>query len=335
MENIHALFQFIATQIRGYGKENKKQRKFKAYYMETKADSRTNMAKVIDYVLWRFAFFFIAFFIAFQIHTNLLIAVIIAAVTLSLLHAGSTRIRNKKLQQLTKEKRRFIASQRVYQEMMNKTGVEIKSYIIKILEKSGFTDLEMINSDHRLILLKSVYNKEEVMISLNVYKGEYYVELKEMKEFVRFLIDHKVKTGIMITTSDFTSDCYELMEQLNDRYKMLIFNKEKLLKLIESNDMFPDEKEIDEMISNKISQRERKWEKYKSTALSQKKIKGYILLGIYLIIGAFYTPYKVYYMAVAGMVIGLGCIAIVVNILNKKNLREEGAQGLSELLRDK
>jgi len=160
------------------------------------------------------------------------------------------------------------------------------------------------------------------------------VELREVKEFVHVMEDNNTKRGIFITTSDFTKDSYDFINKLSKNYTLLPINKKQLLNIIKRSGLFPGEDEIDEMIENKISKTRNRLNEYRKTILSKNKIKGYIVLALYLTLTAWYTPYIIYYMVMAGFILALAFITFISNIDYDSGTEEDKPTDFKELLND-
>lgn len=334
MKKTEKLIARLSEELKKYKKNRSNSRRFKAFYSNTQEDKRNDVAKVMDYVLWRCFIFFAAFILTFLRHVNLYRAMFIAIIITSVYHVISIKARKEKVNELKVQKRRTIASQRVYKEILNKTIDEMKEYIRIIFTKVGFTDIEYANADHRSILLTANYNNNKVMLACYTYKNDFDVEVKDLKEFLCQLTQNNIKKGIIVTTSDFTQDSYHYLNQINDNYNLILLNREKLLKIIQANSMFPTEEEIDEVIENQISKKNKNWEKYKSAALSNKKIKGYLTLSIFLAIASFYIPYTMYYIVVASITMLLTLITFINYIRNKENNEEERWEDIESLFQN-
>ncbi len=334
MNKTNMFFQFLLNQIKGYRENKASSRRFRNYYMSNKEDMRGDTAKILDFMISRIMVFFIAFIVSFFKTGVFNKSLIITIVCVCIFHVISIKLRDKKLEIMKKQKRRYIASQKIYQEIMNNTVEELKKFIIEILEKTGFYGFIHKWSNHKLIIYEALYNEESILISTYIYKNDYYVELKDLKEFINYLRVENYRKGILMTTSDFTKDCYQYLDQMGDEYKILLLNKEMMLKLIEKNDMFPSEEEIDELVENKISRKEAVWEKYKSTMLANKKSRSYFLLSVFLLLSAYYTPYPIYYMIVASGTLILTLITLILRLLNKNNAEEEGWDSFQKILKE-
>jgi len=319
MKNINAIIQFLTGQVRGYSKNRSSSRRFKSYYLDTKDDNKGVSAKIVDYFLSRL-FIFITIFVGIYIEfKNIFSAAIVSLILLTLIHMISIELRNKKLEKNRNRKRRYIASQKVYKEIMNKTQKELQEYVLELLSKMQFKDMNCELIQNKAMLIEAKYNNERINILFFAYKNDFDVEVKDIREMIQSLVKNEVRKGIVITTSDFTKDCYGFIEQLTGKYKLMLINKEIFLKLIEKNDMFPKDNEIDELIENKISKKERRLKVYRDIALSPNKIKSYIVLSIYLIIVSFYVPYRMYYLGVAIFALLMGLVSVLLTTINRKN----------------
>lgn len=332
MKKTNLIFRFISDQIKGQKKNRGNSLRFRNYYLSVKDDNRNTFAKVFDYSVWRIFIFFIIFLALYLKTSKLYVSTVIASIAIVLLHSIAIKGRNRRFQHMKEQKRRYVASQRVYNEIMNKTVDEMKEYIKEIFGSMGFSEFNFIESAQRYILLKSLYKEEEIMILFNIYRNDFDVELKEVKEFSYTITDNKVKKGILVTTSNFTNDSYDFAKESNENCAMLLVNKEQLLKIIEKNGLFPNDEEIDEIIESKISRKRNRWDKYKRTALSKNKTKGYVILSLYLILTAWYTPYIIYYMVVASIILALAFITFIFNTKYRAEGEEEQAVDFEKLL---
>lgn len=334
MSKTNQFFQFINNQLRGYRKDRGNSRRFRSYYMSAKSDTRSNAAKIIDYALWRIIIFFTVFIGIFIRVQYFWITTFLTLGIVSILHLISIRLRDRKLETLKRQKRKYIASQRVYSELINKTIEELKSYMVEVFGKCGFSEFTFINSNHKYITYEATYKAERIMILFYIYKSDLAVELKEVKEFSGLLLHSKVKRGIIATTSDFTIDCINYVDGRAHDFKLILLNKELLLKLIEVGGMFPTEEEIDELVENKISRKEALWGKYKAAVLANRKTKSYFILSIILLIASGYTPYALYYRVVAGTTLLLTAATFIIKINSRRNSEEESWKQFNKMLRN-
>ncbi len=334
MKQLDSLFRFIANQLKGDKRSRRNSMRFKNYYLSVKDDKRNTFAKVFDYSVWRIIVFFFVFVYLYLETNRLYLSILLSSVIFTIVHSIAIKGRKRKLEYMKEQKRRYIGSQRVYNEIMNKTIDEMKEYIKEVFSFMGFTKFKFNEVDQRHILLKSVYKEEEIMLLFNIYKNDLEVELKEVKEFIDVLIDNKIKKGILLTTSDFTRDSYDYIKDLNEDYNVLLVNKEQLLKIIEDMGLFPTDDEIDEIIESKINKKQMKWNKYKNIALSKNKAKGYFILSIYLAIAAWYTPFTIYYMIISSAILALGIISLIFNSIRNSKKEEEIGTDFKKLLND-
>ncbi len=332
MKKTNLVFRFLIDQIKGQKKDRGDSLRFRNYYLKTKNDNRSTLAKVLDYSIWRIIMFCILFLYLYLRTNQIYLSVVVILVVVIVLHSIAIRGRNRRFQQMKKQKRWYIAGLRVYNEIMNKTIDEMEDYIKKIFAPMGFSQFEFIESVQRHILLKSSYKGDKIMILFNIYRNDFDVELKEIKEFIYTIADNKIRKGVLVTTSDFTNDSYDFIDKLSENYAILLINKEQLLKIIEKSEFFPNEEEIDEIIESKISRKRNRLSEYKNTILSKNKIKGYIILSLYLILTAWYTPYIIYYIVVAGFILALAFITFIFNTEYGFEIEEDKSTDFEELL---
>ncbi len=332
MKKVGSAFRFIVDKIKDRKGDRGDSLRFKNYYLRTDNDNRNIFVKIFDYLIWKMIIFCILFLFLYLRTNQLYPSVTVTSIIVIVLHSISMRNRNHKFQQMKRQKRQYIANRRVYNEIMNKTTDDMEDYIKEIFSPLGFGRFEFIECARRYILLTSSYEEEKVMILFNIYKNDFDVELKEVKEFVCTMTAGKIKKGIFVTTSDFTNDGYEFTNKLSKNYILLLINKKQLLKIIEQSNLFPDEGEIDEIIESKISRGTNRLNKYKKTVLSKNKIKGYVTLGIYLILASWYTPYTIYYITVASTTLALSLITFIFNRWYGSETEQDDSIDLGKLL---
>lgn len=332
MEKMNLIYRFIIEQIRGEKRDRGDSLRFRNYYLKTENDSKNIFAKIFDYLIWGTIVFCILFLFSYLKTGKLYLSIVITLVAIVVFNVIVIKNRSLRFQQLKEQKRRHIASQRVYNEIMNKTAGEMTDYIKEIFVSMGFGQFEFMENTQKRILLKSLYRGNKVMILLNIYKNDLDVELREVKEFVYTMANNGIRKGILITTSDFTKDSHNFINKLSKNYALLLVNKKQLLNIIEKNGFFPDEKEIDEIIENEISGKSNRLNRYRNAVLSKDKVKGYIILSLYLMLTAWYTPYIVYYMIVAGFILALAFVTFILNIGYNLGTEKDESTDFKELL---
>ncbi|MBM7614606.1 restriction endonuclease [Alkaliphilus hydrothermalis] len=321
MSKTKDVLEFLLKQVRSYNQDRSTSRRFRNYYLSSKEDTRGDIAKVIDYAISRIMVFFMVFIGIFIKSKKLSLAIVIAAVVVTIYHILSIKARYKKLEAMKRQKRRTIACQKIYQELMNYTVDELKRYVINIFTKAGFTSFNHRVSSHKVITYDGIYNGQNILMSTYINKTDYFVELKELKEFISLMKGSDIKNGIIMTSSDFTNDCYQYVENLEKKAKLkiLLLNKDLMFHMIEKNDLFPSDEEIDEIVENKISRKELIWKKYKASFLANRKSKGYFILTLFLFVTGPYTPYPLYYMTVGGITLALTIITLAMRMMYKKD----------------
>lgn len=334
MKKIKDYLEKIKVPISGYRKRRSNSRRFKIFYLTSKADTRGNSAKIADFTITRFFVFFIAYIIATLRMGGILLPSIIAAIVLTIFHLISIKFRDKKLEMLKRTKRYDIASNKVYQELLNRTAPELTEYIEEFLKRNGFVEVENVFKNNTYFCYKVKTNKwKDILISFFIYKKEHYVETKEMKEFLYRMKDMNIDRGMVITTSDLTIDSYSFIDKVREKFNITAVSNEKFLKLIEGSNLYPTEEEIDEIIENKISKREASWRRYKEAALSKKKARGYMLISIFLLAAAWYSPFPIYYMAISGLSMGMAFIILIKKFMFL-NGKEEYYTSISQFLEE-
>lgn len=332
MKSLDLILRSVVNPIRGWMKDSLDSLRLRNYYLRTGNDNRNILAKMFDYSVWRVLISCILFLLLYFRTNQLYLTIIITSIIVAMLHSISVKSRNRKFQQMKEQKRRYIANRRIYDEIMNKTTGEMVDYIKNIFAPAGFNQFELMRSAQRHILLKSSYKNDEVAILFNIYKEDFNVELKEVKEFIRTMTDNKIKRGILITTSNFTNDSYDFINKLGENYALLFINKEQLLKIIEKSRLYPGEEEIDEIIKSKISRKENILDEYKRRIFSKNKVKGYMNLSLYLVLTSWYTPYIIYYMIVAGFILALAVIIFIFNTIYNFEIEKDKPVDLEKML---
>lgn len=282
------------------------------YYMNMEIDKRKKLAKKIDYIFLQVFFFFLAFIIIYMKSKKLWISTILSSIIIYLYYYSYVYIHNKKLKKFQKVKKKEIAKQRIYKEILNRTIDEMEEYLINLFKQIGFSCINQIYSNNNSVLLKSIYNNKEILIYYKYCKNT-NVELKDLKEFLLYMKNYKIKRAIFITNYSFTSESNDFVKDINNKYKVLLINKDILLDMIEHNNMFLTNEEINSIIKEKVIEKNKSIKKYKSTIFSNEKKKGYLLSSIYLAISGFYMTYTAYYIIVAYILLFLFIVTFIIN----------------------
>lgn len=334
MKRIDLLFRSIDNRIKKQKKNRGDSLRFKNYYLKTEDGNGGVFAKIFDCLIKGAIIFCILFLFSYLRTGRSYLSIVISSIAVSIFYIVTIKHQNFRFQQLKEKKRQYIAGRKVYSEIMNKTVSETKDYIKEIFTSVGFSRFEFMENTQNRILLKTLYGGNRIMVLFNIYKNDLEVELREVKEFVHVMEDNNTKRGIFITTSDFTKDSYDFINKLSKNYTLLPINKKQLLNIIKRSGLFPGEDEIDEMIENKISKTRNRLNEYRKTILSKNKIKGYIVLALYLTLTAWYTPYIIYYMIMAGFILALAFITFISNIDYDSGTEEDKPTDFKELLND-
>lgn len=333
MEKINPIFRSMIDKIKWQKGDRADSFRFRKYYLGTLNGDGGAFAKIFDCLLLGIIILAILFLFLYLKTNKLYLSIFITSVVGAVFYTMGMRNEVRRFQQIKKQKRQYIAKQKVYNEIMNKTTGEMEDYIKEIFAPLSFNQFEFIEGAPKYILLKSLYRGNKVIIQFNVYRKGFDVELREVKEFIHTMTDNSMKKGILVTTSDFTKDSYGFINKLSKNYTLLLINKEKLLKIIEQNGLFPGKEEIDEIIECKISIKENRLNEYKKIILSKSKIRGYIILGLYLILTAWYTSYTIYYMIMAGFIMALALITFILNIGYNSEMEKDKPVDFKELLK--
>lgn len=334
MNNTNQIVQFVHNQMRSMKKERRNSRRFRDYYLSDKEDTRGKSAKVLDYIIGRIVTFFILLLGALMTLHKLIPALGCTIALFSLFQWISVGLRNKKLERMRAQKRRLIGSQKILQDMMNKTQEELSLFFRELLIGTGFTNLKEVDSTPKIIRYQGIFNQERLLMCLYVNRGEMEVELKDIKECLGRLKAENLTRALMMTTTDFTTDCRQFVEQGIYPYRILLMNRELLLKLLEKNHMFPGEEVIDELVENQISKREARWQQYKESMAMGKKTRGYLTLALFLIVTGGYTPYTKYYYAMAGISVSMAILTTLYRLNRRRSQGDEAWYAISQMLKN-
>ena len=334
MNNTNLVVQFVHNQMRSMKQERKNSRRFKDYYLSSKEDTRGKSAKVLDYIIGRVVTFFMILLTALMALQRLVPALVCTVGLFSIIQLISIRIRSKKLERMRVQKRRHIGSQKILQDIMNKTQEELSLFFQELLIGTGFTNLKELESGPKLIRYEGIYNQERLLMLLYVNRPEVEIELKDIKECMGRLKEENMTRALVMTTTDYTIDCRQFVEAGIYPYRIILMNRDLTLKLLEKNRMFPGEDVIDELVENKISKGEARWAQYKERMATGKKVRGYLMLAIFLIFTGGYTPYTTYYFVMAGISISMAFISMIYQIKGRKNQGDEAWRSISQMLKN-
>ena len=151
MKKVSLMFRFLMDKIKG----QKIERKIYCSRTTTKTRkmiTRNIFAKILDYSAWRIIMFCISFLFLYLKTSQLYLSIAVTLIIVVVFHNIVIRSRNHRFQQIRAQKRQYIASQKIYNQIMNKTVDEMKNYIKKIFAPMGFKRFEFIENSQNHIL---------------------------------------------------------------------------------------------------------------------------------------------------------------------------------------
>ena len=137
--------------------------------------------------------------------------------------------------------------------------------------------------------------------------------LCEVSDVLNILRGHEHARMVFVSLSDFSMPVKTLCQNAKQEIKLI--NGEDVLTLAASADMLPDEQEAQQKAEEEMSQTVITLSRLKESALSRKKVKGYMVCGIAAILWPFVTGFRFYYPIIAAV-----CFALAI-ITYRKNQR--------------
>ncbi len=296
--------------------------KLKKYYVEKKTDGRSSIGKIFDYIGSRIIVFFSSLLLFLIINKQLFTSLLLSILWTTLFHIIDIRIRNRKNKEIIDQRRKYLASQRVYKELMGKSIDEIRSYIDQVFESVGFENVREAKSEGKEIYFHYKYGGKNLPVLFKVNPHDENTQLKEVESYGERLKKSGFGKGIMIVTTDFSKECYDFVEKDNE-LKLILIEKEKLLKIIDKAGLFPTDQEMDEYIVDRIEKKERKIATYRDALLSKSKSRRYLVLGCFLLFWSRFTPYAYYYNFMALLLFALAIVTFYCNIKGKVDSEKE------------
>ncbi|SHJ14763.1 Restriction endonuclease [Geosporobacter subterraneus DSM 17957] len=322
MNKYNEVTKYFMKQLKTHIHQKKTSKRLKKYYVERKTDGRSSFGKVLDYIGSRIIVFFASLLLLLIIIKHLLTASLLSILLTSLFHTIDIQVRNKKTEKIINQKRKYLASQRVYREIMGKSMEEIYTYLEQVFEDIGFRKTEKGCIDDKEIYFLYQYGDIHLPVFFKMNPYDENTQLKEIENYSEKLKKMDFIKGMIIATTDFTKECYDFAER-NNHPKLILVEKEKLLKMIDKAGLFPTDKEMDEYVVDRIEKRERKIAVYRETLLSKSKTRRYAILGLFLLFWAQFTPYSGYYNFMAMLLFSLAILTFYCNIKGKVDSEKE------------
>ena len=319
MNKLNEVMRFLNKQIKVQASSYKTNKRLKKYYIESKQDTRSNIAKTLDYMGLRIFIFFLTIFFAQIKFDNIYLSVATAIFLTCLIHLTAIFLRNNRHKKIVFNRRKYFASQMVYEAILAKGISEFERYMCLILEKSGLCIKKHTYLSDRDLLIDACYKDINLTIMCKKDNNDIAVPLKEIKEFYQLLKNEHLHKGIIISNTDFTKECQNFIEENFLKDKITLINKEKFLKIIDKAGLFPTIEEIDEYLVDTIEKQEKKIIAYKEVFLAKEKVKSYIILSLLLLILPKYTMFQRYYVLTAVFLMVLATITIYSNIKRKNH----------------
>ena len=322
MNKYNEVTKYFMKQLKVHIHQRRTHVKLKKYYVERKIDGRSSIGKVLDYIGSRIIVFFSSLLLFLIVNKQLFAALLLSILWTTLFHIIDIRIRNKKTREIIDHRRKYLASQRVYKELMGKSIDEIRSYIHQVFESVGFERMGESESEDKQIYFCYEYGGKNLPVFCKVNSHDENTQLKELESYRERLRKSGFQKGIIIVTTDFSKECYDFVEKDNE-LKLILIEKEKLLKIIDKAGLFPTDQEMDEYIVDRIEKRERKIATYRDTLLSKSKSRRYLVLGCFLLFWSRFTPYAYYYNFMALLLFALAIVTFYCNIKGKVDSEKE------------
>lgn len=322
MNKYNEVTKYFMKQLKAHIHQKKTSKRLKKYYVERKTDGRSSFGKVLDYIGSRIIVFFASLLLLLVSIKQLLTASLLSIFLTSLFHTMDIQVRNKKTQKIINQKRKYLASQRVYREIMGKSMEEIYTYLEQVFQDMGFRKMENGCIDDKEIYFLYQYADIHLPVFFKMNRYDENTQLKQIENYSEKLKERGFVKGMIIATTDFTKECYDFVERNNDP-KLILVEKEKLLKMIDKAGLFPTDKEMDEYVVDRIEKRERKKAVYRETLLSKSKTRRYVILGLFLLFWAQFTPYSSYYNFMAMFLFLLAMLTFYCNIKGKVDSQKE------------
>lgn len=295
--------------------------RLRRYYNEKSGNGKTYIAIVLDKMIFRIIVFFASIFLFYFISESLMFSIIIAIQVFALFNLVMYKINKSKLRKKMAIVNQQVVLKKTLRDMLNQSPHDFSDYMVNILKKYGFSNIEKI--DRRDVDMIGSISDRKVGIKCLQYDNDYKVEADIIRDFFIGLRKLELTEGVIITTSTFTQEAKSLLVKLKKHALIQLIDIENLVEVLKKADLYPSEIEIKKTILNEISDNKMHFKSYKNIILSKGKIIKYILLGILMIIFGKFTPYTTYYNIVAIAIFSLALISIAILITNLFKVNEE------------
>lgn len=295
--------------------------KLRKYYNEKSRSGKTYIAIILDKAIFRIIVFISFVFLFYFISESFMFSILISIQVFALYNLVAYKINKSRMRKKSSLVNQQVVLKKTLRELLNQSPHDFLDYIINILEKYGFDNINKV--DRRDIDIIGTISGRKIGIKCLQYDNDYKVGVDIIRDFFIALRKLELTEGVIITTSTFSQGIDNLLLKLKKYVHIQLIDIDGLIEIIKKANLYPSETEINKIILNEISDSRMNFKSYKDVILSRGKIVKYIFLGIIMIIFGRFTPYTTYYNIAAIVIFSLAIISMIILIINLFKIDEE------------
>ncbi len=278
------------------------------YYQKKRRGGRSIVARMIDFLMFRFVLAFILFWLLLYFSRSFTVSVLISIFLTIALSLVMLTINKKRTERYIKQDLRRIKEKCLLESLTFMPLNLFSQYMKKLL--SGIENIDSWDKGFTAI-------KDDTKIYVFHNHPGSNVDVSEILDILR----ENSKPIILISLSDFC----ENIKMLGVSRDIKLVTGGDILKLAANKNMLPDEQEAEQRAKYEMSASILTLEKLKESTLSKTKIKRYVVCGVIVLLWPLAAGFKFYYPMIAAL-----CFLLALLAYRKSRQSEEsGGVGIS------
>lgn len=266
--------------------ENKKNRKV---FVEQTIGTRKYFSYRADLILYKMLLCIFVYLSIYIITSKLLISILISLQVLLIF----TLVNKISIERKEKEGKEILLNKTKKEYFKNKLNdidiIRFEKFIKYFFEKEGYINYKKIG---RNIYLTNKSGETFYIKIFKLYDGA-EVEKIDIRNFISFMNQNKIKKGFLVTTNKISEDTNKLLDELNIDLNLTIINSDKLFDFAKINYLLPDNNFFyNKIYSGKTKNINTKMKIIKNNTINNKKIVIYIFTAAFFYILSLIMPYN-------------------------------------------
>lgn len=282
--------------------------KMQRYYQKKKYGGRSIVARIFDFVMFRFFLLLILFFMLLYFSRSFKVSLLISLFLTIAASLIMLIINRKKIERFIAKDLKRIKEKCLLETLTFMPENEYIDYISKLFD--GLNEVKawdngfLAQKNNRNIYVFHNHPRTDIDVSdiLNV--------LRKSEEPIAF-----------VSLSNFNENARALCQSMD--FEVTMIPGKRVLELATQKKMLPDEEVAEERAENEMNASLITFEKIKQLALNKTKVRRYIICGVIVLLWSIVTGFKFYYPIIAAV-----CFILAVLAFRKGQTHDKESSGI-------